>query len=90
MTGVSNWVRKLFPRSLSGVRVRNFERCVEDSPGTRIVDELPIGNGKELTIRLAPDSSTSSDLVELLNNAHVTITTLSTEEGAAYLEVRIE
>ncbi|WP_336343615.1 hypothetical protein [Halalkalicoccus ordinarius] len=90
MTRVSNWIRNLFPDSLSEVRVRNFERCVEDSPGTRIVDELPLGNGQELTIRLAPDSSTSSDLVGLLNNANVTITKLSTEEGAAYLEVRIE
>lgn len=32
----------------------------------------------------------SSDLVGLLDNAHVTITKLSTEEGTAYLEVRIE
>lgn len=68
MTRVSNWIRKLLSSSLNGVRVRNFERCVEDSPGTRIVDELPIGNGEGLTIRLAPDSSTSSDLVGLLND----------------------
>lgn len=33
------WLREFLPSSsLKSVRVRNFEHCAENSPGTRIID----------------------------------------------------
>ena len=84
------WLRKFLPGgSVKRVRVRNFERCVEESPGVRLIDERQIGRGVELTVRLAPDSAMSDDLVGMLNTGHVVVTGLSTEREAAYLTVRI-
>lgn len=84
------WLRRVLPwGSVERVRVRNFERCVEESPGVRLIDERRTGGGVELTVRLAPDSAMSDDLVRLLNTGHVVVTGLSTEREAAYLTVRI-
>lgn len=84
------WLRERLPSSsLNSVRARNFERCVESAPGARIIDRKPTRNGEELTIRLAPDTSMSPDLVKMLNTSRVTLLEISTEQEAAYLEVRI-
>lgn len=74
---------------LDSVRVRNFEHCAENAPGTRIIDQEPTSDGQKLVIRLAPDASMSSDLVQMLNTSYVTITELSTKREATHLEVRI-
>lgn len=76
--------------SLSQVRVRNFVDCVEDSQGTRVIDESPGRGHTEITIRLAPESSLSDDLAKMLNNSHVLVDGLYTEREAAYLKVVIK
>ena len=84
------WLREFLPSSsLKSVRVRNFEHCVENSPGTRIIDQESTSDGQKLTVRLAPDSSMSRDLVQMLNTSSVTIIELSTKQEATHLEVRI-
>ena len=84
------WLRERLPSSsLSSVRVRNFERCIESTPGARIIDQRPTRNGEELTIRLTPGSSMSPELVKMLNTSRVTLHDISTEQEATYLEVRI-
>ena len=76
--------------SVDRLREIIFERCVADSPGTRIIDQLPTNDGQEFTICFVPEPSASRDLVKLLNNPCITITSLSTEQEAAYLEVHIK
>lgn len=84
------WLREFLPdSSLNSVRVRNFEHCAENTSGTRIIDQEPTSDGQKLTVRLAPNASMSSDLVQMLNTPSVTITELSTKQQETHLEVRI-
>lgn len=85
-----DWLREFLPNiSLDSVRIRNFESCVQNAPGTRIVDQGPALDGRKLEIRLAPDAALSPDVVRMLNTPRVSITELSTERGAAHIGVRI-
>lgn len=86
----TGWTKRLLPGTvLSRVRIRNFERCVKDSSGTRIIDERQVKSGQEFTLRIPPESSTSNDLTRMLNNSNVKIREISTEQQAAHLTIQI-
>lgn len=83
-------IDKLLDRfPLDKMRVQRFKRYVEESPGTQLIDERHGQDSVELTLQLASAATLSDDLVRLLNTSHVTITDLTTENGRAYLTVRL-
>lgn len=64
--------------------------CVEDSPGTRVIDEKRNNDHVSITIRLAPESSLSDDLVRMINNKHIKINEVYTEKEVAYFVLNIK
>ncbi len=85
------WLQEWLPSvSFENVRARNFERCVEQGAGTRIIDRKSTATGQRVTVRLAPDSSINQDLLQLINTSSVEMTGISTEEGSTYLKVEID
>lgn len=85
-------LRDLIPglTSFDKTRARNFERCISESSGVKIIDTKQTGRAFQATVLLARESSLNDNLLRMINTSHVQVVDLSTEDGETYIEFYVQ
>lgn len=74
---------------LSGSKIRssNFEKCVNETAGCKVIHRTEKSDRIWYEIHVADNVRLESDFIRMLNTPHVRLEAVQTEDRATYLEV---